>query len=81
MNIDDRRVAAGPQTVAATEIPIGTVFYGMINGDPQELLLKAYGEVVSLSDPSNTWDLEVIVCYYQPVNVTVVVDSNVEGEE
>lgn len=70
------------KNVVLKDIPQGTYFYGSVNrcDDANELLLRTFLGVISLSYPSRSWTLDIdesrfTVNNYRPVDVTIIVDK------
>jgi hypothetical protein len=50
-------------------IPMGQYFLGRIAEYEDLLFVRAYSEIVSLKDPTHTWNHEVMIKNYRPVDV------------
>lgn len=78
MKITDTR-GPRPFYTCCSDIPVGTVFYGKVNVNTHSplvriLMLKTYSGVVSLEDPSVTWEPgPVLLCEYEPVNAELII--------
>jgi hypothetical protein len=80
MMTEDSRSKSSPP-VYTKDIPLRTVFYGRIPmpTSPRELMLAAYDRVVSLENPSNTWQAgHIEVWDYEPVAAKVVVFKTIK---
>ena len=53
---EDRTAAEEPEGKLASQIPLGTVFYGRIQDDDDDrLMMKVYELIFDLRHPSRTW--------------------------
>lgn len=79
MNIIDRRSEKKGKGIIGNNVPIGTVFSGIINGTDGKpaIYLRTYNQVVNLARPSATWSaLEHCNIYdYVPVQVSLVIEG------
>lgn len=77
MLIVDKRKETPVSTIRAHNIPIGTIFTGVINIRSQ-IFLRIYSGLVDLAEPRNTWDmLDFDINNYQPLNVTLIIEGNI----
>ena len=79
MKIEDQRTQKKIyRTAAVMNIPVGTVFSGELSGAgyEEDIYLRTYSGVVSLSNPGRTWTINYSTLFYlnyTPLDVTLVI--------
>lgn len=78
--IDKRSGEKVKQPRIGATIEIGTYFYGSTISPEQKttLFLRTYSEVVSIINPTDTYDLDIKIHNYQPVCVVINVMENIK---